>query len=85
MSPKPLSALAAVMAAVAVVVATASASASAATHGPPARSHVRSTPSTVVCGRLSQEIGAALRAGNPTLATALARTFVYMGCGGAAL
>jgi hypothetical protein len=83
MAPKPLSALAAAMAAPALVVATASASAAA--PGPPARSHVGSTASTAVCGRLSQEIGAALRAGNPTLATALARTFVSMGCGGAAL
>jgi len=83
MPRKHLAALAAVTAAAALVVPTASASTG--TPRAPARSHAghgASTPSTVVCSRLSQEIGPALQAGNPTLANALARTFVYMRCGG---
>jgi hypothetical protein len=84
---KPLAALAAVTAALGLVVPTASAG--AATIQPavpsPIVSHVGYPPSPLLCNILVLQLQAAVRAGNPFLANALAKTLMYMGCGGAAI
>jgi hypothetical protein len=84
---KPLAALAAVTASLALVIPAANAGAATTpvVVPSPVVSQVGYPPSPLLCRMLVLQLQAAMRAGNPFLVNALARTLMYMGCGGAAI
>ena len=79
---KPMAGLAALMTAGALAVPAASASAQIA---PNPLSPIPGTPYYATCHGLVNQVQFALAVANPQLANAYALTFIYLGCGGAAI